>query len=627
MKTQLLNFNKWHLGLAAFFLSTLAYGQVKKVLSVPAGRPAPEEFRPKALAKTQALVSLPFRDDFSAGKSWPDTALWQDAKVFVNQTLAQDPPSIGTATFDGIDAFGYAYDINFTGTDTADLLTSQPIDLSGTSGDVVLSFWYQPQGKTLVEPPENNDSLALYFYNPALDNWVSVWRTQGRQSLPFQYVALLVDPAFLQSGFQFRFISYGNLAGAYDVWHVDYIVLDDQRNLVDTILYDVDIAFTAPHPPLLSNYQAIPWFHYNDLPADGFKDAVSLSYIRNIAPGEISNPDLGAYLIRQTDGSGSTVLKQDPDGTVNIDVGHADNTHITFSVPLGTYADPSYTPTDEFTISTYQSWIGQSDSRFAQNDTVRFTQEFKNYYAYDDGSAERGYGVEGEAGALTLVKYDVLENSTLKGLYIYFVPAGTDATANEFSLVVYSNDAGEPGTLIYESDSMYIPQITSKNFYLPYVLDTAGIEVNGSVFIGVRQKTIARLNIGFDINQKLTALFIGKEGNLFEEFEVGSLMMRPFFNYLPKDISVEENNLPEVRFELYPNPTRDWFRLTIPEQSELKQYVYQIRSLNGQLLQRGQATARIDVSSLPEGLYLVQLLPPKNSSLRKPAIQKLMIAR
>ncbi len=606
-------------------LSFSGFGQAKEVLSVPTQRASTIITEP-SFQKAAMAISLPFRDDFSKKGFRPDSTLWEDNFVFINSTLCDQPPSIGVATFDGINERGSAYNINSLATDTADILTSKPIDLTGTSGTTVLSFWYQPQGNALSEPPENNDSLALYFYNPTNQTWSSVWRDRGQKTQPFRFVGIEVGPTFLKNNFQFRFVSYGAGAGAYDMWHLDYLELNDQRLATDTIT-NVDIAFTAPHPSLLLNYESVPWFHYDEISNSGLKQNLGFTYIRHIPNGASSNPDLGVYKIEQVDGtSGNRItLAENTTGTIGIDASHLDNKQTVFSVPIPPFANPNFTPTDEFSFEAYQTFRGQNDARFPTNDTVRTQQQFKNYYAYDDGTAERGYGIENEPNALTIAKYDVLDFATLKGLYLNFIPANVDITNNSFKLVVYENDAGIPGNLIYESDSDYVPAYTDQNFFLPYVLDTTGIDIANSVFIGVKQKTGSRLNIGFDINTtNKTTFFFGPENNLFQSFLTGTLMMRPFFNYLPKDISVTEKDLPETEINVFPNPVTEKLYVDIGTE-KFDDYTFSIYNQSGQMMAQGNLKESINLVALPNGFYLFKIAPIHQRKAL-PLIKKLIIA-
>ena len=96
----------------------------------------------------------PFTDDFSYPSDKPSSALWQDAKVWVNDEMALFQNSLGVATFDGLNEFGFAYKENALDSDSlADVLTSAYLDLQGLS-DVYLSFQLQEGGRG--ELPSNS---------------------------------------------------------------------------------------------------------------------------------------------------------------------------------------------------------------------------------------------------------------------------------------------------------------------------------------------------------------------------------------------------------------------------------------------------------------------------------------
>ena len=112
-----------------------------------------------AKSKIKNGISLPFIDDFSSYSSGLDTNLWYSGNVFLNSTYPINPPTIGIATFDGLNANGLAYAIDMSIPEGyADTLISQEIDLSNISTAFFL-FYYQPQG--IGDNPEIQDSLIL----------------------------------------------------------------------------------------------------------------------------------------------------------------------------------------------------------------------------------------------------------------------------------------------------------------------------------------------------------------------------------------------------------------------------------------------------------------------------------
>ena len=54
-------------------------------------------------------LTLPFIDDFSEEGIYPSTERWTDKKVFINSDLARNMPTVGVASFDGLDEYGNAY--------------------------------------------------------------------------------------------------------------------------------------------------------------------------------------------------------------------------------------------------------------------------------------------------------------------------------------------------------------------------------------------------------------------------------------------------------------------------------------------------------------------------------------
>ena len=223
----------------------------------------------KGIADT---LELPFFDDFANQGPYPDSSLWSDKFVFVNNTFTADQLTQGVATFDLLDHAGRLYDDAVTWGFRADMLTSRPINLALQPTDNIwLSFLYQPGG--LGDIPESGDSLTLQFYAPETGTWYPVWKRAGTNIHPFRHVIIPVtDARFLKKGFRFRFTAYGSLTtGAEDPamktsgdnWHLDYVRLGKNRHENDTVMHDV--AFTLPVRSLLKNHEAMPLKHFRQI--------------------------------------------------------------------------------------------------------------------------------------------------------------------------------------------------------------------------------------------------------------------------------------------------------------------------------------------------------------------------
>ena len=133
--------------------------------------------------------------------------------------------SIGVATFDGLNEYGFAYKENALGSDSiADVLTSKFLNLFGLT-DVYLSFQIQEGGRG--ELPSNADSIVVEFWSPITSDWMQVWGQKGTGvASAFKSVIIpVLGSNYLNNGFRFRFAAYGARAGAYDIWNLDYVQL------------------------------------------------------------------------------------------------------------------------------------------------------------------------------------------------------------------------------------------------------------------------------------------------------------------------------------------------------------------------------------------------------------------
>ncbi|MFO7721685.1 MAG: hypothetical protein R6V49_00535, partial [Bacteroidales bacterium] len=103
---------------------------------------------PKTTTMQKITLTLPFLEDFSNGKWYPNPLKWTDALVFINDDYPVKAPSIGVATFDAMNAQGAVFGNASSFPFPADTLTSQPIDLSQfiKADSVFMSFHYQPAG-------------------------------------------------------------------------------------------------------------------------------------------------------------------------------------------------------------------------------------------------------------------------------------------------------------------------------------------------------------------------------------------------------------------------------------------------------------------------------------------------
>ncbi len=606
-----------------------------------------------------APLHLPFVEDFSYPGPYPDPSLWVDSFAYVNPAFALHPKTIGTATFDALNQYGEIYEhassnlFQFS----ADKLTSQPIRLDSVfepvnmalnpADSIILSFYFQPQGKGTS--PRDRDSLAVEFlHTPGYymedpenpdeeiwidDLWVSVWRAEGKSldeflavndSNYFKRVAIHVeDDVYFRNDFQFRFRNYAsfplaktanNYAGNTNIWNVDYITLDYGRSAGDIFYYD--IAFAAPAQSMLWKYQSMPWSHYIVNPQAHLRNRFNL-FITNL--DNTTYNYTYRYFIEDEDGN----RKNYTGGTWNIAPFHLQG-YQTFDLHANPLLIPNPLPTDpaparQFVIKHILREGSQGDD-LQRNDTIRFHQIFDNYFAYDDGIPELGYILESNINARGAVRFVLSHADTLEAVQFYFNPTVINQNQGSFYLKVWKNLS--PAEILYESD-LLDPQFASGiNRFVSYKLDPP-IVVSDTIFVGWKQPGNSPLNIGFDKNNNAgDQIFYNTFGEWIPTIYEGALMIRPVFGQALITHTPEFEEKEQVN--VYPNPVRGQ-RIMIDHpfnhdhNSEVR-----IFDTTGRLVYSGRFEKETDISSLGNGLYLLQIV---NHGQSKTITSRFIIAR
>ncbi len=564
----------------------------------------------KSISLTDTL-SLPFFDDFSLPTVYPDPHRWSDSNAYVNTTYGVDPPTLGVATLDAIDKTGALYpharDFPFR----ADRLTSRPLDLRGTPVDgFFLSFFYQAKG--IADPPEPEDSLCLDFWAPLQQRWITVWHSGGDTLSPdtvkpFRPVILPVaDTAFLHKGFRFRFRNYASISppqsdpganGNCDQWNLDYVLLDRNRFAGDTVMHDVAIA--APLHSLLNTYQAMPWKQFRESFLSEMGDYLPLTYrnndtvVRNVTR-EFVIEDLYQHKIVHSYTGGATNMPPLTTTTYN-------------STLIYTYDSPA----PDSVVFRVRGYLISDDFDPKVNDTVTYYQVFKDYFAYDDGSAEAGYGISGTGTSNTAValRFHSYRQDTLRGVRFYFNQAFQDANITSFNIGVWADDRGTPSDLLYMQYDVLPRYSDSINRFIEYRFDSVVVIPEGDFYVGWRQNSEVFLNVGFDLNldhsDRLRFLF---NGQWWPSSIRGTLMLRPVFGRKEVPSSVP---LPAVAawrpWRVYPLPAREEVRFDYRGEPPLPGTQYRLFDMTGRcVVNREGSLSRLPLpASLAGGLYLL----------------------
>ncbi|MCU0446256.1 MAG: T9SS type A sorting domain-containing protein [Microscillaceae bacterium] len=587
-----------------------------------------------------APLNLPFFDDFTYYKSQslPDTSLWLDKSgVFINNTFAVNPITIGVASFDGVNQFGVPYrfptinddvnNINIVG--LTDTLHSCPINLAvhQPADSVYLSFYWQREGNE--EAPDIIDSLRVQFKS-ADNQWHTVWtQSGGGNTAPFALALIPVkDVKYFFNQFQFRFECFGRQAGMYDAWHIDYVYLDiDRGNATFPIIrtnnnrFVDDIACSIQPNYFLKKYTAMPVKQYFANPAQ--ETAVEFkSSVNNLSA--INRGDITSYFCELND-----IRNQESFGIV-YDEPSFDFAGNTFQramqAPISANLIPN-TPKKRNIELKFIVRSGDNDQtipnyNLRRNDTVSTVSVLDDYYAYDDGTAEYGAGFGGTHTRFARLAYRFETNlpDTLTDVKIHLTQFNRDLVGQTFNLIIWKDIAigsVAPRDSIlfrvnvpirYPSERNQLVSIeaikrqSDPNFRFP------AISVNGTFYVGYEQTGNEPITIGFDRNTDSSEEIFFNSINTWQRWTdindvKGSLMIRPIFGE-PLVTGVEPDIYSQIK--VYPNPTSG--RLTWEGLSP-KQLL--IKDLNGenlidQTLENPSEKFNFDISSLPSGVYILQ---------------------
>ena len=557
---------------------------------------------------TPDTLTLPFFDDFSSTRIVPDQDKWTDKDVFINTEYTDNPVSIGVATFDAIDNTGALYENANSYSFEADHLTSKPIDLDYPASDnIYLSFYYQAGWeKKLSDTPEYRDSLVLEFYSSEDTLWHPIWCKPGFDSSTV-FVPVIIpvtDEKFLTKGFRFRFRNWASLTTNNDdpglvtncdFWHIDYVILDKNRNPADTI--PEDIAFVRPIQSLLTTYESMPWDH--------FREAFLFEMGAKLPVSYKNNDDLIRNVTREfqiTDVYENSVVHSYTGGAANIDPWEVINyesglfyTYNTNNSDSAMFEVKSYLITDDF------------DKKI--NDTAIYYQRFKNYFAYDDGSAESGYGIgDGEAA----YQFKTYIPDSLRAVQIYFNQSFNGGNRISFTLKVWGDNEGKPGELLYSQPGEVPIFSDSLNQFVTYTLDTT-LYISGLFYIGWEQNLNTSLNVGFDFNRasnnKLFYTDVVNQQKMWIQSATiipGALMMRPVVGKTP--LATNSIEIPVRQLLIFPNPAKEFINISVPEEtcfSGCRIFIFNI--YGKQVFSSGNFNKRISVGRFDPGIYFVRI--------------------
>jgi hypothetical protein len=574
----------------------------------------------------QEAIKLPFFDDFSKSGYFPYQNRWKDSYVYINRSMAVNPPSLGVATFDATDNKGRVYSNMSTYPTIADTLTSNAIRLDTmfltntkmTPADsLYLSFYVQPQG--FGDIPQSGDSLTLEFYDQKNNKWVHAWGMEGmsldtlnhRYGVDFLQVLIPIkDTVFFGPEFRFRFMNYASIpgsnipswrSGVFDHWNLDYIILDAHRTYDD--IYINDVAISSNLTSLLKNYESMPWNQFQANASSEMDHSKSVVIKRH---DEILGPiNIAQYFGVYPLDNATTPFHPNPNPA-------ADNmTSITktFSPNYSSYTfNSSAVKYADFKVEVQ---VLHNPDLIRSNDTLKFFQRFYNYYAYDDGIPEAGYGLS-TVNAQLAIKFQTNTADSIQSVQFYFNQTLAAANQQYFDIQIWSDNGGVPGSVIYTQTGLR-PEFSDNLFeFHTYELDDA-VAVNGVFYVGWKQTTKDNLNLGWDYNNKhQDKVFYNTTGDWYNSSFKGSAMIRPILGSEKQAyVGISTNNSAQnIKLSIAPNPIHNnqlHLILTNIENSSKDDLRIRIFNVNGQLIKETNYQDNIDLTNYQSGIYLIQL--------------------
>ncbi len=614
--------------------------------------------RLKSAQNTDTIpVLLPFHDDFSQGNVFPSSLRWIDRFAYVNNDFPVFPINLGVVTLDAINDSGNFYPEAIPGPSTfiADHLTSRFIRLDSVfapvprpltpADSVYLSFYYQPQGRGLAL--SGGDSLSLKFLireafdtieGPDTihkeDQWKFIWSSKGMpldtfylaQNTWFRRVMIpITDPTFFKKNFRLQFYNHVSLASNgqpswqsnADPWNLDEIYLNTGRSRGDTIF--PEIRFLEKAPSMLRQYTSMPYRQYSDDPGGEMADTLTIVMNnRDIIPHSC----IYRFTVTQPGGAFNQSYQAPefpmPSYTLT-SFGYNERAPVKFAFPISS-ADS--------TLFVIKHTIHESTPGSTLGDTIIGFQRFYNYYAYDDGTPENGYGLKGADGRLAYQFKLNVSPDTLRAVRIYFNRTLSSSNHQYFDLTVWNDNNGKPGDIIYSQTEMVTYSDSLNDFHTYYL--ASPVRISGTFYVGTIQTTDDNLNIGFDAaNNAQQHMFFDVSGTWQTSVLGGSLLMHPVIGK-PLPVGITEPPAPqEGRISVYPNPCSAGsiriLTVSLPEFSHNSAgWKIIVSSITGVKLFERPYTEIIDVSGLSSGMYLLTLLKPETSERHS---SKLIITR
>ena len=227
-----------------------------------------------------------------------------------------------------------------------------------------------------------------------------------------------------------------------------------------------------------------------------------------------------------------------------------------------------------------------------------------NYYAYDDGIPELGFGVR-PAGGKFGVRFDLTDYDTIQGVQMLFNHTLNDANDKYFDIVVWKDENGKPGEEIYRMQNQR-PHWQEQPYRFTYYKFDKTVTSASTFYVGIEQRNDALINIGFDASvDNIQYNFVNTNGSWQQSSKHGSLMIRPVVG-ASYYIGVEENgpSTGSGNFTIYPNPVRS----TLHIEGDVEGSQMSLYDIMGRKVLEAEGQSELSVDHLVNGLYFIRVI-------------------
>ena len=515
--------------------------------------------------------------------------------------------------------------LDYQNYDIADIFAEMQVDTLFPGDTVWASVGSQPGLFTIVTDtltPATQGSIAVpcdsVFTTVADTTWYHIWSVPGQTLEDFmnendgahfkQVLIPIRDERFFREDFYFRFYNYASIVSSSlpanrsneDNWNIDFVYLKLGRSVNDTT-YPM-LTFSGQRPSFFERYQAIPYRQYRINPNSAIRENLHID-IANL--DGVDHQANYYYSVQQVGGSQHYTRALEP-ATI-----HPYKTHGYLQCPdygespACPYVGELFALSFDYDSVSYlvKHYIYDSTCNPPLTDSMIYRQGMYNYYAYDDGIPELGFGVR-PAGGKFAVRFDLAEFDTIAGVQLLFNHTLKDANDKYFDIVVWKDENGRPGEEVYRLEGQR-PIWQEMPYQFSYYRFTKPVLLSGAFYMGIEQRSDDLINIGFDASvDNIQYNFINTNGAWQQSSKHGSLMIRPVVgsSYY---IGVDENGTStgSGAFVLYPNPASSTLHLD----GDIQDGQVRIYDLTGRRVFEGEYQSEIPVSQLNDGMYFLSI--------------------